>query len=286
MNIRLLLLIILPLVLSSCVSQQKYNRSVDAQARMNLLRQQYIAENERLIAELDSLKQDTVYLAASVDTDAQISIEDNQASLEDELVSKNVEMGQTRGAILNSTARVQQSNTVMTPRMKEIQEEERIINKVIVDIDKTMNTFSAEELNIRVESDGVYITLHENLLFDGANLSVIPRGEQALKQLAKVIKANPNTNIRIEGHIDTPTANSDNAFDSWELSTQRAITVGRMLINENGLSGKRFILAGRGDQLPLAGNQYPMARSLNRRVEIIMVPVIGENIGLDVLGKD
>ena len=43
-----------------------------------------------------------------------------------ELVSKNVEMGQTRGAILNSTARVETTNPIITTRMHEVMEQQTV----------------------------------------------------------------------------------------------------------------------------------------------------------------
>jgi flagellar motor protein MotB len=59
--------------------------------------------------------------------------------------------------------------------------------------------------------------------------------------------------------------------DNWELSAQRALTVARALMAE-GLPPDAVFAAAFGPQQPVASNDDPAGRALNRRVEIAPTP--------------
>ncbi|KQW45684.1 MULTISPECIES: OmpA family protein [unclassified Roseateles] len=59
--------------------------------------------------------------------------------------------------------------------------------------------------------------------------------------------------------------------DNWELSAQRALTVTRTLMAE-GLPPDAVFAAAFGPQQPVASNDGPEGRALNRRVEIAPTP--------------
>jgi flagellar motor protein MotB len=59
--------------------------------------------------------------------------------------------------------------------------------------------------------------------------------------------------------------------DNWALSTQRALTVVRALLQE-GLPPDAVFAAGFGPQRPVASNDTAEGRALNRRVEIAPMP--------------
>jgi chemotaxis protein MotB len=58
---------------------------------------------------------------------------------------------------------------------------------------------------------------------------------------------------------------------NWELSTARACRVARHLIEEEGIPEERFFISGHSWHQPVAPNTNAYNRSLNRRVEIILM---------------
>ncbi|MEO8551404.1 MAG: OmpA family protein, partial [Kofleriaceae bacterium] len=63
--------------------------------------------------------------------------------------------------------------------------------------------------------------------------------------------------------------------DNWQLSTERALTVTRVLVAA-GMDMKNLIPAGEGEHDPIAANTSADGRAKNRRIEIALLPAISE----------
>jgi chemotaxis protein MotB len=124
---------------------------------------------------------------------------------------------------------------------------------------------------------GIHLTLDDNLLFASGSSKLTAGGTVLLEKVARIIKP-LNRAIRVEGHTDNrPIATS--VFPSnWELSTARAISVVKYLIDAGGIAPHLLAAAGYGDSKPRAPNDSEINMSKNRRVEIILGQVV-ENGG-------
>jgi chemotaxis protein MotB len=87
------------------------------------------------------------------------------------------------------------------------------------------------------------------------------------------------------GHTDSLPNHSELYATNWELSTARACRVARYLIKDFGLREDRFFVSGHASLQPLMPNDTAYNRSLNRRVEIILMkerpyvePVAGDGV--------
>ena len=63
--------------------------------------------------------------------------------------------------------------------------------------------------------------------------------------------------------------------DNLELSTQRALTVTRVLVTA-GMDAKNLLPSGAGEKDPIASNATAEGRAKNRRIEIALLPAIDE----------
>ena len=90
---------------------------------------------------------------------------------------------------------------------------------------------------------------------------------ETLKQLAGEIPDDIDWILRVDGHTDrVPIATSE--FPSnWELSTARAVSVVKFLI-EQGIPAKQLAAAGFGEYQPLVTESNQDAYRRNRRIEI------------------
>lgn len=86
-----------------------------------------------------------------------------------------------------------------------------------------------------------------------------------------MLNVHSNLEILVEGHTDNIPIKSAVYRDNWDLSTYRAASVVRLLI-ENKVAVERLTAAGKGEFHPIASNDTPEGRSKNRRTEIILVP--------------
>jgi chemotaxis protein MotB len=123
-------------------------------------------------------------------------------------------------------------------------------------------------------------------LVDQGRLAMFPLGSptpfehtrQLLAMVAKVVQRMPNK-IAVTGHTDsTPYAAGGRAYDNWELSTDRANSSRRGLIDA-GVPGARISrVVGKADQEPLFAENPADPR--NRRISIVLLreqPELGQN---------
>ena len=93
--------------------------------------------------------------------------------------------------------------------------------------------------------------------------------------IADVLNKITDKQIRIEGHTDNVPISSklqDRFKTNWELSTARATTVVRYLIDHGGVDRQYLSAVGYADTHPLASNDTEEGRSSNRRIDIVLYP--------------
>ena len=135
------------------------------------------------------------------------------------------------------------------------------------------------QLTVSIEQGRIVINLPENVLFGSGRATVNPQGQEALKQIASVLKEFSERRFQIEGHTDNVPIKSARYPSNWELSTARALSVVHLMIQE-GVKPQNVSAAGFGEFHPRADNESKEGRALNRRIEIIMLP------NLDILSDE
>jgi chemotaxis protein MotB len=121
-----------------------------------------------------------------------------------------------------------------------------------------------------VEDKAVRISLAGDLFFDIGQSDLKPEARWRLNQIGKILQENSFI-VNVIGHTDSMPNHSDRYPTNWELSTARACQVARYLIQEAGVPEERFFVSGHAWLQPLMPNTTASNRSLNRRVEIILM---------------
>ena len=120
------------------------------------------------------------------------------------------------------------------------------------------------ELAAKKTERGLVITLGDVLF--GTDLSRLSdEGMRTTQKLASVLQQNPQRNVLIEGFTDSTGA----AAYNQELSERRAMAV-RDALQGQGVARERIQMRGYGQSYPVAANDTPSNRQLNRRVEIVV----------------
>ena len=136
--------------------------------------------------------------------------------------------------------------------------------------------FIDKGLTVTQKNGKVYVSMDEKLLFKSGSYDIDPQGAAAIKELGKVLRANNDINVMIEGHTDdVPYRGKGDLKDNWDLSVKRATTVVRVLM-QAGIDGKRLIASGHAEFAPLTVGKTPIIRQKNRRTEIILTPKLDE----------
>ncbi len=88
-----------------------------------------------------------------------------------------------------------------------------------------------------------------------------------LKELAKTIPKDINWILNVVGHTDKRPINMPQFRSNWELSSARAISVVKFLV-EQGIPPERLSATGYGEYQPLDNGTSEEALSRNRRIEL------------------
>ncbi|HEX9240963.1 MAG TPA: OmpA family protein [Anaeromyxobacter sp.] len=119
------------------------------------------------------------------------------------------------------------------------------------------------------------VKMKDKILFASGSATIGAEGKVALRKVADALRLLQGKLVRVEGHTDNLPTNPGGAFPTnWELSTARALAVLRFM-QESGVDPTRLSAAGFGEFQPISANDSTEGRSLNRRIEIILVPLEG-----------
>lgn len=86
----------------------------------------------------------------------------------------------------------------------------------------------------------------------------------SLNKIVRLMNENPDVTLRIEGYTD----NKGNALGNIRLSQKRADAVKAYLV-ARGIDAERILTFGYGAENPIADNETPEGRTLNRRVDLL-----------------
>ena len=118
------------------------------------------------------------------------------------------------------------------------------------------------DLQAKTTERGIQLTLGD-VLFSTGQADLKAGSAAKLDQLAKALSSAPDRAILIEGFTDNVGTDASNMV----LSQNRANTVLKFL-SSHGVAAARITANGKGEALPVAGNENPAGRQLNRRVEV------------------
>ena len=127
-----------------------------------------------------------------------------------------------------------------------------------------------EGTGVRVVRTGDQITLvmPSNITFDTNSASLRPDFFDVMHAVSLVLTEYDKTIIEVMGHTDS---DGSDAFN-LDLSRRRAQAVGNHLAGK-GIASMRIVTEGFGEKYPVAGNDTPGSKQLNRRVELRLSPL-------------
>jgi chemotaxis protein MotB len=130
------------------------------------------------------------------------------------------------------------------------------------------------QLGFSLEARGLVVTIvTDQVLFQPGRADLQPGGVQILDLVGQALATIPN-NISIEGHTDSKPISNARFPSNWELSTARATSVLRYLVDQHHMDPARLSAAGFSDTRPIGDNATPEGAARNRRVEIVVLATV------------
>ncbi|MCC8363382.1 OmpA family protein [Lysobacter sp. A6] len=124
------------------------------------------------------------------------------------------------------------------------------------------------------QGDNITLNMPSNVTFDFDSSSLKPQFSPVLDDVARTLSQYNQTVVEVAGHTDSVGTDQYNQA----LSERRANSVAAYL-GSHGVLQQRMITVGAGETRPIASNDSEAGRSENRRVEITLVPIEGQQGG-------
>jgi len=115
------------------------------------------------------------------------------------------------------------------------------------------------------------IILPQKIYFTIAGAELTPEGRRLVDQVAEAMKQSTNIRVEVQGHTD---GQGDDRVND-HLALRRAETVVGYLVSK-GVERPRLLITILGKSQPLAPNDSPRERALNRRVEFRVLNDAGD----------
>lgn len=126
-----------------------------------------------------------------------------------------------------------------------------------------------KQLELEREGDRFVLSLPGPLNFEVGSAQLSENGQQALEQVAEILAEFRSSLIAVHGHTD----DTGSADGNLRLSRQRALSVANLL-QRAGVEVQRIVVIGHGAARPLTPNIDEASRERNRRVELVIEPLV------------
>jgi len=136
-------------------------------------------------------------------------------------------------------------------------------------------------LNVQVSQPVVKITISNRILFKSGSYNVNDKATSLLKRVSNMVKKEANMDVMVEGHTDNKKVlRGSQVKDNWDLSSERATAVVRIMESKFDVPGERLIASARSKYVPIGDNNIPQGRQRNRRTSIIVIPDVQKFLSL------
>jgi len=127
-----------------------------------------------------------------------------------------------------------------------------------------------DHVELRREERGLVVSIaSDDILFALGSTDIDTIGRDIIQVVADTLDDFPNP-LLVEGHTDNVPLDR-NGYTNWNLSTDRAVEVLQLMIEEHDLPSDRVGAVGYGEYHPLESNETAAGRARNRRVDIVVL---------------
>ena len=215
----------------------------------------------------------TLLLAFFIILYAMSSVDQNKFDVFSESLSMAFHKGTPNIIDLDGTFNKNARKEVTKEELKTMKEasETNKLDQAKQKVEKEIKSRNLEEnVKVTLDKEGLHIVLKNEILFASGEAVVKTEMKQILKQMSQIVSTVENPVI-ISGHTDNFPIRTAMYPSNWELSSARAVSVLRQMVENNpNLKADRFAASGYGEYHPVAENTTEAGRQQNRRVEILV----------------
>lgn len=209
-------------------------------------------------------------IAASFSNTFSIFTAGGQAIGDGMLVSNGVSQLNMLDNYINSSGKAEESDKAVMDALEEYELQKLAENEEMAELieEALVENNLGDDVGVEFNSQYVLLTMNGALLFNSGDANLKKESLPMMAQVAKILERYSEGIIEVEGHTDNVPMKGAKYSDNDELSSARAISVFRYLLQNTSISPDRIKHSGRGEYVPIADNSTAEGRALNRRVEI------------------
>ncbi len=167
--------------------------------------------------------------------------------------------------LMEDNARLQESYDALKEEASSSSAELALERERDEKFNKVKALFTPQEAKVLIDGNNLVIRLH-GLNFPSGSAQLQPEYFSLLTKVQQALKVFPDRHILLEGHTDS----RGNAMTNKTLSEQRAIAVREYIIANMGKTRDQITAIGYGAAKPVATNDTPEGRELNRRIDVVI----------------
>jgi chemotaxis protein MotB len=256
------------LLLSGCVSQEKYNAMKLRADQLAEQAGQSDSDAQRSRAEADAYKAqlDQMGNGSNASEAMIVSLGKSNADLQGELAALKAKF---EDELNRPPTLLTMTGSALPAPLTNALNDFAAANPDIVDFDAARGV-------VKFKSD---------VTFAPGSTEVSDKARSAIQRFAEILNSSGASGyeLTVAGHTDNTrivrqTTLQAGNFDNWYLSVHRAISVASELVHD-GVSKSRLGVAGYADQRPIASNNTEAGKAQNRRVEILILPTTARDRG-------
>ena len=159
-----------------------------------------------------------------------------------------------------------------TADQKQLQQTQEKVQELIA-VNELENQFET-----KLTDEGLLITIRDSVLFQPGSAQISADQISIAQELAQILSFNPERNVIISGHTDNVPMNTPEFPSNWELSSARAVNFLKVIVASNSsIDESYFSTRAFAENSPIAPNDTPENRAKNRRVEVLVQPLVAED---------
>ncbi len=275
---KFLIIATLPLLLFSCVSKKKFHK----------LQTDYFncQSNEKVCLTNEKLSEDKINKMSSDNSalsgqnkvlqDQVDYLKKNSNQVLSALTDMSVMSNKQAESVKQSLESLSEKDNYIRTLQSAISRKDSMNMVLVMNLKSKLADVNDQDINIKVEKGVVYIDISDKLLFNTGKYNVTEKAKNVLGKVATVLNTYPDIEFMVEGHTDNVPIHNGCMEDNWDLSVKRATSVVRLLQKDYGITPLRMTAAGHGEYLPIASNDTPENRAINRRTRIIILPQLDQ----------
>jgi chemotaxis protein MotB len=211
------------------------------------------------------------------EADTLVALSDNLQGQVKNLTAEVDALKKQQDALQTEKAAVEKERDLLSQKAAKAEQLERA-TQTYQDLQKKLEKEIQEgKVQLTEMKNRLTMTMVDKIIFPSGSTEISKEGKLVLDKVVSILKDIKDKRIQVEGHTDNVPIVSGlkkRYPTNWELSTARATEVVRYLQEQGGLDPKQLSATGYSEYQPVAPNDTDDGKHKNRRIEIVLLPLL------------